>query len=109
MRSNKSAARAAILFGALAALAVPGAILAAQMGKSLRLLDTLYVGVPVSALLGLIAVLCSRRARFALARSLHPERRGLVRTARLVAWLGLYVGVTSALALGVYGVLRAAS
>ena len=109
MRSNRASARAAIFLGALAVVAVPAGIGVAQVAKSLRLLDALYVSVPVSAVLGLIAVLCSRRARFALARSLHPERRGLVRTARFVAWLGLYVGITAALALAVYGVLRAAS
>ncbi len=109
MRSSRRPARAAIFFGALAVLAVAAAVAAAQVEKSVRLLDALYVGVPVSAACGLIAVLCSRRARFRLASSLHPERRRLVRAARLVAWLGLYVGITSALALGVYGVLRAAS
>ena len=109
MRSSRRAARAAIFLGALATLAVPGAIGAAQVLKGVALLRALYVGVPVSAVLGLIAVLCSRRARFALARSIHPEHRGLVRTARVFAWLGLYVGVTAALALAVYGVLRAAS
>ena len=41
-----------------------------------------------------------------LDRSLQPERRRLVRTARIVAWAGAYAGITGALALAVYGALR---
>jgi hypothetical protein len=99
-------ARIALLFGVLAVLAIPAAVTAARYLSGIALLRALYVGVPVAAGLGLIAVTASRRARLALGRSLHPERRKLVRSARVVAWAGLYVGVTGALALGVYGVLR---
>jgi ABC-type transport system involved in cytochrome c biogenesis permease subunit len=106
MRSSSASARVAILLGALAVLAIPAAVAAAQYLSGIPLLRALYVGVPIAFALGLIAVLTSRRARLALSRSLHPERRKLVRSARVVAWAGLYVGVTGALALGVYGVLR---
>ena len=106
MRSSRRSARAAILLGALAVLAIPAGIAAAQFLAELRLVRALYYAVPVAALLGLLAVGSSRRARFALAQSLHPEHRGFVRTARIVAWAGLYAGVTGALALGVYGILR---
>jgi hypothetical protein len=106
MRSSRRPARAAILLGALAVLAIPAATAAAQFLNGVRLLHALYVGVPVACALGLLAVGASRRARFALAQSLHPEHRALVRTARIVAWAGLYCGITGALALGVYGILR---
>jgi hypothetical protein len=107
MRSSRGAARAAIFFGALAVLAIPAGV-AASRETTFTLIRSLYVAVPVACVLGLIAVSASRRARFALAQSVRPERRGLVRWARLFAWAGLYVGITGALALGVYAALRLA-
>jgi hypothetical protein len=106
MTGSSVPARIALLFGALAVIAIPAAVAAARFLSGIALLRALYIGVPVAAGLGVLAVAASRRARLALGRSLHPERRKLVRSARVVAWLGLYVGVTGALALGVYGVLR---
>jgi hypothetical protein len=105
MRSSKAAARAAVLFGVLAVLAIPAGVGAAQTTSRLRLLETLYAAVPAALVLGLIALLASRRARLAAARSISGGRRG-VAVARVVAWAGLYAGVTGALALAVYGVLR---
>ena len=106
MRSSSAPARVALVLGALAVLAIPAAVAAAQFLSGIPLLHALYVAVPVALVLGLLAVWASRRARLALSRSLHPERRKLVRTARVFAWAGVYAGVTGALALGVYGVLR---
>jgi hypothetical protein len=105
MRSNRGAARAAIFFGALAVLAIPAAVVVSRQTTA-GLLRSLYVAVPVAAALGLIALACSRRARFAADRSVRPDRPRIVRVARVVAWLGLYAGVTGALALAVYGLLR---
>jgi hypothetical protein len=107
MRSSKRAARAAIFFGALAVLAIPAGVVASRE-TTVTLVRALYAAVPVSCVLGLLAVAASRRARLAFAQSIRPEPRSRVRAARLIAWLGLYVGVTGALALGVYAVLRAA-
>ena len=56
-------------------------------------------------MLGLLALFASRRARLASTRSIRPGDAGPVRAGRIAAWAGLYVGVTAALALGVYGVL----
>ena len=105
MRSSKAAARAAELLGALAVVAIPVGVLLAQQLQSLRLLETLYAVVPLSVLLGLLAVALSRRARFAAARSVRADAAPL-RLARFLAWAGTYVGVTGALALAVYGILR---
>jgi hypothetical protein len=93
------------VLGVLAVLAIPAGVVAAQ-ATSLRLLETLYVVVPVAFVLGLAAVGASRRARFQAARSIVPRGRLGLRTARLLAWAGLYAGVTGGLALAVYGVLR---
>jgi hypothetical protein len=104
MSSNKRAARAAVLLGALAVLAIPAAVLAPPVSR-VSLLHALYVGVPVAAGLGILAFLASRRARFVAARSVDPHSAGPVRTARLFAWAGLYAGITGGLALGVYAAL----
>jgi hypothetical protein len=95
-----------MVVGALAVLAIPAAVAASRYASGVRLLQSLYVAVPVACGLGLVAVGLSRRARFAAARSLRPEAGGPVRPARLFAWAGLYVGITGALALAVYGALR---
>jgi hypothetical protein len=103
MRSSRAAARTAVFFGVLAILAIPAAVVAAQFLNGIALLHALYVGVPAACALALVAVVCARRARFTAARSV---RGGSVRAARLVAWAGLYAGITGALALAVYGALR---
>ena len=107
MTSNRSAARAGALLGALGVLAVPGAVLAAQAVKGVTLLGGLYVGVPAALALALVGLLVSRRARLGAQRSVFAARSGPVRQARILGWLALYVGITSGIALAVYWVLRA--
>src|SRR5581483_10104285 len=104
MRSSRLPARAAVLLGVLAVAMIPAGVAAAQASARLRLLETLYVVVPAAVLLALFALLAARRARLSALRSIAPQ--GGVRLARVAAWAGLYAGVTGALALGVYGVLR---
>jgi hypothetical protein len=106
MSSSSGAARAAALFGVLAILANPVGILAARVLKGVVLIRALYVSVPVAVVLALIAIAASRRARFARERSVFVESRGRGRPSRFLAWAGLYVAVTAALALGIYGALR---
>jgi hypothetical protein len=96
---------AAVILGALAALAIPASIVAAQFLAGVVLLNALYVGTPISVALGLLALLAARRARLAATRSVRPGRTGSLRVARVAAWTGFYVGMVAALALGVYGVL----
>jgi hypothetical protein len=104
MRSSRGAARAAVLFGALAVLAIPAGIVAAQLSGRLRLLETLYAVVAAAFVLGLVALFAARRARLNAARAISSQ--GRIGFARVVAFAGAYVGVTGALALAVYGVLR---
>jgi hypothetical protein len=108
MSSSSGAARAAGFFGALAVLANPAGVAASQVLKGVVLLRALYVSVPAAVVLALIAVAASRRARFARARSVYADEGGRRRLSRFLAWAGLYAAVTGALALGVYGALRAA-
>ncbi len=103
--SSKTAARAALVLGALGVLTVPAAVAAAQKLSGVGLLQALYVGAPVSVGFGVLAYFASRRSRLVASRSITPGSAGPVRSGRIAAWAGLYVGVTTALALGVYGVL----
>ena len=108
MSSSSATARLGALTGLMALLAIPAAVVAAQVLKGVELLRALYVGVPVAVVLGLVSLLLARRARLAQARRVDGRGAGAVRTARILAWAGLYAGLTGALALGVYGVLRLA-
>ncbi len=105
MSSSKRPARLAVVLGVLAVIAIPGAVAVSQYFASVSLLQSLYVGAPASVALGLIASFASRRSRQAATRSIKPGGAGPVRLGRIAAWAGLYVGITAALALGVYGVL----
>ena len=104
--SSRRLGRAAVLCGALAVITVPVAVAVAQQLTQVTLLQALYVGTPISIALGLLALLLVRRARLAAARSVSGG--GPLRLGRVAAWAGLYVGVATAIALGVYGVLTSA-
>jgi hypothetical protein len=106
MSSSRTSAAVAVVLGALALLAIPAAILASQLLQGVRLLQSVYVAVPVSCGLACLALGAARQARFRAARSVRGESGSFVRLGRLVAWAGFYIGVTGALALGVYGALR---
>jgi hypothetical protein len=97
--------RAAALFGALAVLAIPVDVAVAKYLNGIELLKSLYVAVPVSAAFALIALVSERRARLARARSVYA---GNGRWGARLAWAGLYCAVTGAIALAIYGGLRAA-
>ena len=106
MSSSKARGeRAAKLFGGLAVLTIPVAVAMAQFLKGVELVRSLYVAVPLSAVLAFIALSAARRARYARARSVYAADG---RWANRLAWAGLYCAVTGALALAIYGGLRAA-
>jgi hypothetical protein len=107
MTSSRRASSAAAVLGALAVLANPGAVLAAQVLKGVQLLRALYVGVPVAVLLALLALLAARRARLAHVRSVYADTGKAPRLGRFLAWAGVYAAVIGVVALGVYGALRA--
>jgi uncharacterized membrane protein YfcA len=108
MSGNRAAAWGAIVLGVLAVAAIPAGVLLAQYDESVELLDAVLAAVPVALVLGLVALSSARRARYRQQRSLDPEGRGrrVVKLARFTAWAGLYAGITGALALAVYGLLR---
>jgi hypothetical protein len=60
-----------------------------------------------SALLGLLAILLARKARFTIERTLgRVGGAGIARAGKLLGILSLCIGLTAALALGFYGVLN---
>jgi hypothetical protein len=108
MTSSSRAAFAALL-GLLSIAAIPCGALAAQELQSVGLLQALYVSVPIAIVLGLLGVLVARGARLQVSRSVFGRRRGIVRFAQILAWTGLWIGITGGVALAVYGGLRWAS
>jgi hypothetical protein len=107
MSSSKARGeRAAAIFGVLAVLTIPVDVAGAKYLSGVELIRSLYVAVPLAAVFGLTAVAAARRARFARARSVYA---GNGRWGARLAWAGLYCAVTGAIALAVYGGLRAAS
>ena len=109
MSSSRPAGVAAILFGALAIAAIPGAVAASRYGHGVTLLRSLEVAVPLAFLLGLVAVAVVRRARFLLDRSVARIGERTARVGRFLAWTGLYFALVGGLALGFYGVIRSQS
>ena len=104
-RRNR-AARASLFFGLLGAAAIPAAIAVAEWHDDLELVQAGFA-VPGGFLLSVLAVWLARRARRGLERSLG--RIGGQRTARagrVLGWLGVYIALTAAVALGVYAYLE---
>jgi len=104
--SRAGGERAAAFFGALAVLTIPVDVAVSKYLNGVELIRSLYVAVPVAAVLALTALTAARRARFARARSVYE---GNGRWGARLAWAGLYCAVTGAIALVIYGGLRAAS
>jgi hypothetical protein len=103
--SKRRGGRVAALFGALAVLTIPVDVAVAQYVNGVELIRSLYVAVPVCAVLALAALTASRRSRLARARSVYG---GNGRWGARLAWAGLYCAVTGGIALAVYAGLRAA-
>jgi hypothetical protein len=106
MSSSRPAAFLAALLGLIAVVAIPAATLAAAYTDRVTLLRAVYIAVPVACVAALCAISAYRRARARLDRSARRAGSGAVRTARFLAFTGLYLAVTGALALGFYGVLH---
>jgi len=94
------------VLGALAVLIVPAAALASRYNGSLTLLKALYFSVPAALVLGALALVAVRRARNQQARSVFQRGSKLARLGRFLAWAGVYIGCTGAVALAVYATLR---
>src|SRR5581483_2034714 len=96
--SNRVRASLGIAVGTLAVAALPAAVAASWLVARVTLLRALEVGV-------LVAVALVRRARYRVDRSIARPGERVVRFGRLLAWTGIYLALTGAIALGFYGLL----
>jgi len=99
-------ARLSTVCGGLAVLAIPAAIVVAERVQQIDLVRALIIATPIGFVVGLLGIAAARKARYALARTLVDDARKLVRIGRMLAWTGVYLSVTGALALALYAVLR---
>src|SRR5512146_570944 len=105
-RARNDAARGSLLLGLLA-LALPVAAYAAARQLDRVSLVQATVASCGSVLLGGCAVLLARRGLRNIERTLgRAGGEGSARVGRLLGMLGLCVGLTAGIALGVYGLLN---
>jgi hypothetical protein len=95
-----------LLLGLLGAALVPAAIVVAEGREDLELVDAGYA-VPAAFVLSALAVWAARRARRGLERSLgRIGGEKTARAGRILGWLGIYIALTAAVALGIYAYLE---
>jgi hypothetical protein len=105
-RPGAAGARASVLFGLLSLATLPVAIAATRWSRAYELLDAAFA-IPVALVFGALAVSLARRARrrgLALTLGSAPGRRS-ARVGRVLGMTGFLLGVTAAMAVGVYFVL----
>ena len=91
--------------GALSLAAVPAGIVLARETRIVTLVNSAG-SVAVALLLGLCAIVLSRRARDRVQITLGSAGgEGTARVGRVLGVLGILVGATAALAIGFYGLL----
>ena len=96
---------AAVVFGVLSAATMPVAILATRYSGSYDLLHAGFA-IPVAVILGIIALRLARGAlRHDDVRLGRAGGRGIARTGRALAVLGISLAATGLVALAVYGLL----
>ncbi len=94
-----------MLVGLLSIATMPVAILATRWSRTYELLDAAFA-IPVALLLGALAVSLARRARRGQAVVLGAASgRRSARVGRVLGMTGFLLGVTAAMAVGVYFVL----
>ena len=94
-----------MLVGLLSLATIPVAIAATRWSRAYELLDAAFA-IPVALLLGAFAVSLARRARRGLALTLGPPPGARsARVGRVLGMAGFLLGITAAMAVGVYYVL----
>jgi hypothetical protein len=83
-------------------LVLPGAIEYTRVSRRLDLLDAAYA-VPAAFLLGLVALILSRRARRALQWTVTRRGQRVARVAFVLGVLALCLALAAAIAVGLYG------
>jgi hypothetical protein len=101
-RPRNRSAWFSLVFGLLAVAAIPVGVLITNYRNDLRLLHAGFA-VPLAAVFGFVAVRLARRARRRLERTIGRSGGAVpARLGRILGWLGLYVALIGAIALGFY-------
>jgi hypothetical protein len=104
-RARNGRAAASLIVGLLSVAVLPAAIAVAEREERFELLEAGYA-VPAALVLGLAAVLLARGARRRVERTLgRVGGLRLARAGRILGVLGIMLGLSGAIALGVYLVL----
>jgi hypothetical protein len=104
-RARNGRAAASLIVGLLSVAVLPAAIVVAEREERFELLEAGYA-VPAALVLGLAAVLLARGARLRVERTLgRVGGLRLARAGRILGVLGIMLGLSGAIALGVYVVL----
>jgi hypothetical protein len=104
-RARNGRAAASLIVGLLSVAVLPAAIVVAEREERFELLEAGYA-VPAALVLGLAAVLLARGARRRVERTLgRVGGLRLARAGRILGVLGIMLGLSGAIALGVYVVL----
>ena len=103
-RARNNRARFSVLFGLLSLAAIPGALYATRL-KNVDLPHAVAGEAIAGTLLGLIAVLVARGARYQVERTLSRTGEGTARLGKWLGVLGLCLGLTAALSLAFFGLL----
>jgi hypothetical protein len=105
-RARNHAARASVLLGVLSLVLPVAAYAAARQLDKVSLVQATAASC-FSALLGGCAVLLARRGLRTIERTIgRAGGEGSARVGRLLGMLGLCIGLTAGVALGVYGLLN---
>jgi cytochrome c biogenesis factor len=104
-RARNGLAAASLIVGLLAVAVLPSAIAVAEREERFELLEAGYA-VPAALVLGLGAVLLARRARLRVERTLgRVGGLRIARVGRALGVLGIMLGLSGAISVGVYFVL----
>ncbi len=105
-RTGNPLAAASVVVGLAAVLSIPAGVVLSYYSQTVTLVEaTSSAGLAV--VFGVYAIALARRGRWMLARTLGRARGAhAARAGRLLGWLGLCMGISTALAVGFYGLLR---
>jgi hypothetical protein len=107
--SARGPAWASVVLAVLGLAALPAAIAVTERVETLSLLEAGFA-IPAALLLALAAVVIGHRVRRRSRQTLAPlPGAGTARFGRVLGYVGLYVGLTAALAVGFYAILTYAS
>jgi hypothetical protein len=104
-RAGNPHAAASVVVGLAAVLAIPAGVVLSYYSQTVTLVESTS-SAGLALILGLWAILLSRRGRATLARTIGRARGfQAARAGRLLGWLGLCMGITAGLSVGFYGLL----